>query len=101
MKNWKEFINENVKINLYSERYMKSFDYFEDYENLGSGTLFGGDSGYNYSYDDFLEKLKGDIKKYAEFTDEDNDIPINISNLEYVKVDELSVFVKNVELSFD
>lgn len=73
------------KVDLYYERYMKSYDVLENYKGLGPGTLFGGDSGYIDSYEELVNRLKRDMKNEVE----------NIDNVEFIDTGEyLTTFIK-------
>jgi hypothetical protein len=78
-------------IELYYERYMKEYDIVDDYKGMGPGTIFGGDSGYCDDYDDFLERLKDDLKS-----------EVDIESVEFIKDDDsyLSVFIKGYNVTF-
>lgn len=81
--------NNLPKIKLYYERYMKSFDIVNDV-TLGPGTLFGGDSGYINEYDELIEKLKDDMKNH-----------VNVDNIEFVKKDYMTTFIKGYAVWWD
>lgn len=77
-------------IDLYYERYMKEYNVVDDYKGMGFGTIFGGDSGYCNGYDDFIDRLKYDLKR------EINDI----SKVEFIKIDEYKTFIKGYKIIF-
>lgn len=78
-------------IELYYERYMKEYDVVDDYKGMGPGTIFGGDSGYCEDYDDFLERLKEDLKSKVD----------DIKSVEFIKGDDyLSTFIKGYNVTF-
>lgn len=85
------------KIELYYERYMKNYDYVDNYKKLGHGTLFGGDSGYIDNYDELIERLKYDINRYAEHIDSN----IKPNDIEFIKVRRLTTFIKGHIVSWD
>lgn len=95
--------NNIQEIELYYERYMKEYEFFENYKKFGAGTLFGGDGGYCNSYEDLIEKLKDDLKRYIEFCeDEGEDIGIkNIDEIEFVKIGYLTTFIKGLFVTFN
>lgn len=82
-------------IKLCYERYMKSYDVVDDYEGMGPGTLFNGDGGYVDNYDEFIMRLKDDMK--YNFNCEG----IDVDKIEFVNTREfLETFIKGYDVTF-
>lgn len=77
------------KIELYYERYMDSYEYFDNYEDMGPGTLISGDSGYCDDYEDFIDRLKDDLEN-----------KIDVNKIEFIKIDYLTTFIKQYQISW-
>ncbi len=96
--------SEMKQIELYKERWMKSFDIVGDYEGNGPGTIFGGDSGYIDSYEDLIERLKDDINKESSWIDGPTDLDVEflrVHNEETEEPEELTTFIKGLAVTFD
>jgi hypothetical protein len=78
--------SEMREVELYYERWMKSYEVVDDYEGHGPGTIFRGDSGYIDSYEDLIENLKEDIGQ---------------DDIEFIKVGRLKTFIKGLSVIFD
>lgn len=97
-----------VKIDLYQERYMKSFSVVDDYKNMGPGTLFTGDSGYVKDYDELIDRLKEDIEahfrmeEFEEFEESELSNPgFDYSKIEFFKTENyLETFIKGCEVTW-
>lgn len=86
-----------IEVELNYERYMKGYRIVHDYNELGPGTIFSGDSGYINEYDDLIERLKDDIKYFFLCNEMDNDI----NKIQFVNTSGyLETFVKGLALSF-
>ena len=71
-------------VDISQERYMKSYEIVEDYNGLGPGTIFSGDSGYIDTYEELVERLTDDISRQIPITQES-----------FIEIDEyLTTFIK-------
>ena len=92
-----ENFSQPIKVELYYERWMKSYDIVNDYKGMGSGTLFGGDSGYIDEYEELIDRLKDDMESF--FTH--NGIKVDVNKIEFINTgDYLETFIKGYEVSF-
>lgn len=78
------------KIYFYRERWMKSYEVYDSYENLGSGTLFGVDSEYVSDFEDIVERILEEIG-----SGENN---IDMSKIEIISTGWCEVFIKNLDV---
>ncbi len=86
-----------IKVELYHERWMKSYDFVSDYKGMGPGTLFSGDSGYIDDYEELIDRLKYDMKSFFR----ENEIKVNVNKIEFVNTgDYLETFIKGYKVSF-
>jgi hypothetical protein len=97
IKTFENFSNHLIDVELYYERYMKSYDIVDDYKGLGPGTLFGGDSGYIDEYEDLIERLKDDMKSFFS----NNDMNVDVDKIEFINTEEyLETFIKGYKVRF-
>ena len=97
IKTFENFSNHLIDVELYYERYMKSYDIVDDYKGLGPGTLFGGDSGYIDEYEDLIERLKDDMKSFFS----NNDMNVDVDKIEFINTGEyLETFIKEYKVRF-
>jgi hypothetical protein len=97
IKTFENFSNHLIDVELYYERYMKSYDIVDDYKGLGPGTLFGGDSGYIDEYEDLIERLKDDMKSFFS----NNDMNVDVDKIEFINTGEyLETFIKGYKVRF-
>jgi hypothetical protein len=90
--------NTELRVELYYENWMKSYDIVNDYKGMGKGTLFSGDSGSIDEYEELIDRLKDDMENF--FTR--NDIKVDVNEIEFVNTGEyLETFIKGYEVSFD
>jgi len=88
---------EMKEVELYYERWMKEFDVVHDYEGNGSGTIFRGDSGYLDSYEELVDRLRSDIHESSWI-----DGPTKwVDDVEFIRVDDLTTFIKGLSVTFD
>ena len=80
------------KVYFYRERWMKSYEIYDSYKNLGPGTLFGVDSVYVSDFEDIVERILDEID-----SSENN---IDTSKIEIISVGWCEVFVKNLDIRF-
>jgi hypothetical protein len=80
------------KVYFYRERWMKSYEIYDSYKNLGSGTLFGVDSEYVSNFEDIVERILDEID-----SSENN---IDTSKIEIIGAGWCEVFVKNLDIRF-
>lgn len=95
-----------IQIELYYERYLKSFDVVDDFNGMGPGTIIGGDIGYNDSYEEFIDRLKEDIESHFEQEEEEDTEPcvtFDVNEISYIKVNEdcLEVFIPEFSVTFN
>jgi len=98
IKTFENFSNHPIEIELYYERYMKSYDIVDDYKGLGPGTLFRGDSGYIDEYEELVDSLKDDMKSFFS----NNDMNVDVDKIEFINTGQyLKTFIKGYNVKFD
>ena len=78
------------KVYFYRERWMKSYEIYDSYKNLGPGTLFGVDSEYVSDFDGIVERI------LEEIDSSENDM--DISKIEIIGTGWCEVFIKNLDV---